>query len=125
MAFGVALPLSNLLWAALALAGKSRALLLVTVAAHDAIVGCAIAALEALILTLCNRRYGATQYALLSAAAGLAGRLGAAPSGAIAARLGWPTFFLATTVVGLGAFALTAPSANRAIGTPTDSPRTT
>ncbi|MGZ3428446.1 MAG: AmpG family muropeptide MFS transporter [Polyangia bacterium] len=125
LAFGVALPLSNLLWAALALAGKSRALLLVTVAAHDAIVGCGIAALEALILTLCNRRYGATQYALLSAAAGLAGRLAATPSGAAAARLGWPAFFAATTAVGLGALALTAPSAMRAIDTPTDSPRTT
>ena len=125
VAFGVALPSANLLWAALAIAGKSRLLLLVTVAAHDAIVGCGIAALEALILTLCNRRYGATQYALLSAAAGLAGRIAAAPSGAIAARLGWPAFFAATTVVGLGALALTAPSAMRAIDTPTDSPRTT
>jgi PAT family beta-lactamase induction signal transducer AmpG len=125
LAFGVALPLSNLLWAALALAGKSRALLLVTVAGHDAIVGCGIAALEALILTLCNRRYGATQYALLSAAAGLVGRLAAAPSGAVAARLGWPAFFAATTAVGLAALALTAPSALRAIDTPTDSPRTT
>jgi PAT family beta-lactamase induction signal transducer AmpG len=125
VAFGVALPLSNLLWAALAVAGKRRGLLFVTVAAHDAIAGCAIAVLEALILTLCNRRYGATQYALLSAAAGLAGRLGAAPSGAIAARLGWPAFFAATTAVGLGAFALTARSAARATDTPIDSPRRT
>ncbi|HEX9104753.1 MAG TPA: MFS transporter, partial [Polyangia bacterium] len=125
VAFGVAVPLSNLLWAVLAVVGKRRALLFVTVAAHDTLVGCGIAALEALILTACNRRYGATQYALLSAAAGLAGRLAAAPSGALAARLGWPAFFVASAVAGVVTLALTAPSATRAIGTPTDSPRTT
>jgi MFS transporter, PAT family, beta-lactamase induction signal transducer AmpG len=123
--FGAAVPLSNLLWAALAATGKSRALLLATVAVHDALVGAGIAALEALILTVCNRRYGATQYALLSAAAGLAGRLAAAPSGALAARLGWPAFFAASAAAGLTALALTARPALRAIGTPTDSTRTT
>jgi PAT family beta-lactamase induction signal transducer AmpG len=124
--FGVAVPLSNLLWAALAVVGKSHALLLATVAVHDALVGCAIAALEALLLGLCNRRYSATQYALLSAAAGLAGRLAAAPSGWLAARLGWPAFFAASAAAGVIALALTAPTAGRAIGSPapTDSPRT-
>jgi len=105
--FGFAVPLSNLLWAALALAGRSHPLFAVTVAVHDTLVGAAIAALEALILGVCNRRYGATQYALLSAAAGLAGRLAAAPSGAIAARLGWPAFFAASAVAGVAAVALT------------------
>ena len=123
--FGLAVPLSNLLWATLAVTGKSRALLLVTVAAHDSLVGCGIATLEALILTACNRRYGATQYALLSAAAGLAGRLAATPSGAFAAHLGWPAFFVASSVAGIAALALTARPALRAIGTPTDSIRTT
>jgi PAT family beta-lactamase induction signal transducer AmpG len=99
--------------------------LLVTVAAHDALVGCGIAMLEALTLTACNRRYGATQYALLSAAAGPAGRLAATPSGAFAAHLGSPAFFVASSVPGVAAVALTAPAALRAIGTPTDSLRTT
>ena len=126
LVFGVAVPLSNLFWAALAVAGKSRALLLVAVAAHDALVGCGIAALEALILGLCNRRYGATQYALLSAAAGLAGRLAATPSGALAARLGWPAFFAASAAAGVVAVVATAPSACAPLHTPpTDSPRTT
>jgi len=107
VAFGIAVPLSSLFWAALALAGKSHALFVVTVAVHDALVGGGIAALEAFILTACNRRYGATQYALLSATAGLAGRLAAAPSGAIAAHLGWPAFFAAGAVAGLAALALT------------------
>ena len=57
--FGLAVPLSNLLWSALAVTGKSHALLVATVAVHDALVGAAIAALEALLLGLCNRRYGA------------------------------------------------------------------
>ena len=67
-----------------------------------------------------------TQYALLSAAAGLAGRLAATPSGGFAARLGWPAFFVASSVAGLAALALTAPYGMRAIGSPPpDSPRTT
>ena len=125
--FGLAVPLSNLLWSALAVTGKSHALLVATVAVHDALVGAAIAALEALLLGLCNRRYSATQYALLSAAAGLAGRVAAAPSGALAARLGWPAFFAVSAAAGVLAVAATAPTAIRAIDTPatTDSSRTT
>ena len=113
--FGVALPLSNLAWSALALVGRSHALLLATVAVHDALVGAGIAALEALILGLCNRRYGATQYALLSAAAGLAGRVAATPSGLLAAHVGWPAFFAVTAAVGLLTFAVTAPAALRTL----------
>jgi len=109
--FGLAMPLSNLAWACLALVGPSHAFLFGAVAVHNLVVGCGIACMEALVLASCNRRYGATQYALLSSAAGVAGRLAAAGTGLGAAWLGWPAFFVTTAVVGVAAVALTAPLA--------------
>lgn len=122
--FGLLTPLSTLVWSALALSGKSYPVLFAAVAAHNVCVGLGIATLEALILTLCNRRYGATQYALLSSAAGLGGRLAAAGSGYAALRLGWPAFFTATAVAGALAVALTARSAAASTGSDSDRSRT-
>jgi hypothetical protein len=47
------------------------------------------------------------QYVFFFVVVGLVGRLAAAPSGAIAARLGWPAFFAASAVVGVAAVAVT------------------
>lgn len=111
--FGLLTPLSNLLWTAQALVGKNQLVLLVAVAGHNLCVGLGIATLEALILGACNRRFGATQYALLGSAAGLGGRLAAAGSGFAAARLGWPLFFAASALVCAAAVAALLPATDR------------
>lgn len=117
LVFGLLTPASTLAWSALAVAGKAHGVLFAAVAVHNLSVGLGIAALDALILSLCNRRYGATQYALLSSAAGFCGRLAAAGSGYAALRLGWPTFFATTAAAGVLAVALTAPSLSAATST--------
>ena len=126
--FGFLTPASTLTWTALAVAGKSHALLFAAVAVHNLCVGLGIATLDALILTVCNRRYGATQYALLSSAAGLGGRLAAVGSGYAAARLGWPAFFTVTAAAGALAVGVTvllkAPSAAASTGSDPDRSRT-
>jgi PAT family beta-lactamase induction signal transducer AmpG len=121
--FGFLTPLSTLAWSALAVTGKSYPALFAAVAVHNVCVGLGIATLDALILTLCNRRYGATQYALLSSAAGFGGRLAAAGSGYAALQLGWPAFFTATAVAGTLAVALTARSAAASTSSDSDRPR--
>jgi MFS transporter, PAT family, beta-lactamase induction signal transducer AmpG len=121
--FGIASSLSTLAWAALALAGKRDALMLVVVGVHYLLVGAAIAAVEALLLTCCNRRYGATQYALLASVAGLGGRVAAAGSGYTAAAIGWPAFFTVAAAVGVAGIVVTARWAAASTGSATDRDR--
>jgi MFS transporter, PAT family, beta-lactamase induction signal transducer AmpG len=59
------------------------------------------AAFVAFLMSLCNRRYTATQYALLSSLASL-GRVFIAPtSGYVVESIGWANFFLLTAITGL------------------------
>jgi PAT family beta-lactamase induction signal transducer AmpG len=59
------------------------------------------AAFVALLMAMCDRRFSATQYALLSALASL-GRVYVGPAaGVLAAQFGWTTFFFITFLVAL------------------------
>lgn len=63
--------------------------------------GMGTAAFVALLMGLCDIRYTATQFALLSALASL-GRVWVGPvAGEMASTVGWPTFFLASTAAAL------------------------
>jgi PAT family beta-lactamase induction signal transducer AmpG len=59
-------------------------------------------------MSLCTRRFSATQFALLSAFASI-GRVWVGPlAGVLAQSIGWPSFFLVSIVVALPALALLA-----------------
>ena len=67
--------------------------------------GMAAAAQGALILRVCDRRYGATQFALLSSLFGIGRWSAGLPSGFLVERLGYPLFFAAcATVVAVPGF---------------------
>jgi PAT family beta-lactamase induction signal transducer AmpG len=51
--------------------------------------------------SLTNKKFTATQYALLSSLMGIPRVLVAAPTGFIAASLGWPGFFILCTVIAI------------------------
>ncbi|MSP59754.1 MAG: MFS transporter [Myxococcales bacterium] len=104
--FGSLQALSNIGYAALAATGKSHLLLLLVVAVDNFATGLSIAAAVALLMALCNPRFSATQFALLTSASGALGRLLGAPSGFVARAVGWPLFFLLTVAVALPALAL-------------------
>jgi PAT family beta-lactamase induction signal transducer AmpG len=104
--FGILQALTNLGFMALALAGKSYPLMLAVVAAENLCGGMGTAAFVALLMALCDRRFSATQYALLSALAAL-GRVYVGPAaGGLAATQGWPVFFLFTFFIALPGIAL-------------------
>jgi len=104
--FGMLQALTNLGFMALALAGKSYALMIAVVAAENLCGGMGTAAFVALLMALCDRRFSATQYALLSALAAL-GRVYVGPAaGELAAAYGWPAFFFFTFLVALPGIAL-------------------
>jgi PAT family beta-lactamase induction signal transducer AmpG len=57
-------------------------------------------------MSLCNPRFSATQYALLSGVYAMSRSVLAAPAGVVAERVGWPSFFLFTAAASLPAFLL-------------------
>ena len=98
MLFGMLQASSILLFMALALAGKSYLMMIIAVAFENLCGGMGTAAFVSLLMALCNQRYSATQYALLSSLAAL-GRIFIAPSsGYVVELVGWPQFFLLATI---------------------------
>jgi PAT family beta-lactamase induction signal transducer AmpG len=77
------------------LTSAARAWTYVGIAAEYASQGMGTSALLALILRVCDKRYSATQYALLSSLFGLGRTISGVPSGWMAERLGYGGFFLA------------------------------
>lgn len=80
--------------------------LLLAVSLENLSGGMGTAALLAFLMSLCNRRYTATQYALLSAFASI-GRVWVGPlAGVLAESIGWAPFFLMATASALPALAI-------------------
>lgn len=105
MVFGILQAISNLGFWALAAAGQSYSLMLFAVGFENLSGGMGTAAFVALLMAMCDKRFTATQYALLSALAAV-GRVYVGPAAGYATDpkhlgLAWTTFFLATFVIAL------------------------
>jgi len=112
MAFGILQAVSNLAYMWLAMAGKSYPVLIIAVGVDNLAGGMGTAAFVALLMALCDHRFTATQYALLSALSAF-GRVYVGPVAGYATDprylgLDWPTFFLVTFVVALPGLAVLA-----------------
>ncbi len=101
LSFGILQAISNLSFMLLAWVGKSYGMLVFAVAFENLSGGMGTAAFVSLLMAMCNHRYTATQYALLSSLAAL-GRIFIAPtSGYLVESVGWASFFFITTLVAL------------------------
>jgi PAT family beta-lactamase induction signal transducer AmpG len=99
--FGILQAVSNLSFMILAWLGKSYGMLVFTVAFENLTGGMGTAAFVSLIMAMCDHRYTATQYALLSSLAAL-GRIFIAPtSGYLVESIGWASFFFITFLTAL------------------------
>jgi len=80
--------------------------LLTAVAVENLTGGMGTAAFVAFLMSLTNQRFTATQFALLSAFASI-GRVWVGPlAGVLAESIGWPTFFIVSTVAAVPALVL-------------------
>jgi MFS transporter, PAT family, beta-lactamase induction signal transducer AmpG len=80
--------------------------LLLVVALENLTGGMGTAAFVAFLMSLCNQRFTATQFALLSAFASV-GRVWVGPlAGVLAESIGWPVFFIVSAVMALPGLAL-------------------
>ncbi len=99
--FGILQAVSNLSFMLLAYTGKNYELFVFAIAFENLAGGMGTSAFVALLMSLCNSRFSATQYALLSSLAAI-GRIFIAPtSGFLVESIGWAHFFLITTLVAL------------------------
>jgi PAT family beta-lactamase induction signal transducer AmpG len=103
---GVLQMLSNLMYVALAEAGRSMPMLWAQVGVENFTDGLADAAFVTYLSALTSRSFTATQYALLSSLAAVPLRTLGAGSGWLAEWLGWRDFFLLTTAAALPAMAI-------------------
>jgi PAT family beta-lactamase induction signal transducer AmpG len=77
--------------------------LLLVIACENLSSGMGTAAFVAFLMSLCNKRFSATQFALLSAFASV-GRVWVGPlAGVLSASIGWPAFFVVSTFSALPA----------------------
>ena len=80
--------------------------LLMVIAFENISGGMGTAAFVAFLMSLCNQRFTATQFALLSAFASV-GRVWVGPlAGVLAETIGWPVFFIASTVAAVPALVM-------------------
>jgi PAT family beta-lactamase induction signal transducer AmpG len=104
--FGLLQALTNLGFMLLAASGKSYPLMVAVIGAENLCGGMGTAAYVALLMAMCDRRFSATQYALLSALSAV-GRVYVGPAaGYLVDGLGWQMFFLATFVIAIPGIAL-------------------
>ncbi len=97
--FGVLQALSTLGFAVLAVQGHSLAWLAGVIAFENFSGGMGTSAFVAFMASITNRKFTATQYALLSSLMGIPRVLVAAPTGYMAEAMGWITFFITCALI--------------------------
>jgi PAT family beta-lactamase induction signal transducer AmpG len=99
--FGLLQILSNLGYALVAQVGPDRAIMYGAVAFELGCSGLGSGAFGVLLLRLTQKRFSATQYALLSSLFSIPRILAGPPAGLLADTLGWRNFFILTLPVGI------------------------
>jgi MFS transporter, PAT family, beta-lactamase induction signal transducer AmpG len=103
---GVLQSLSQLGYYLLARTGKSEPMMIAAVIAENFVYGLVTAVFIAFLMSICSKRFSATQYALLSSLMAFSRVWLVAPAGALAERVGWPTFFMISLLAGIPALML-------------------
>jgi len=99
--FGILQCVSNFMFMLLAVVGKSYSLMVATIFIENFCGGLGAVAFIAFLMGLCDRRYTATQYALLSALA-VIGRVFIGPlAGIMAANMSWAYFYFCSVIISL------------------------
>ncbi|CAO97560.1 muropeptide MFS transporter AmpG [Erwinia tasmaniensis] len=108
MLFGILQAVSNLGYWVLSVTDKNLYNMAAAVTVENLCGGMGTAAFVALLMTLCNRSFSATQFALLSALSAV-GRVYVGPvAGWFVESWGWPTFYAFTVVAALPGLLLLA-----------------
>jgi len=99
--FGILQAISTTGFAVLALVGNNLTGLAAAIGLENFTGGMGTAAYVAYMASITNKKFTATQYALLSSLMGVPRVLASAPTGFMAQDMGWPWFFLSCALVAI------------------------
>jgi len=99
--FGFLQGLSTAGFALLAKIGYSLPVLSGVIAFENLTAGMGTAAYVAFMASITNKKFTATQYALLSSLMGVPRVVASAPTGLLAKHLGWESFFIACALIAI------------------------
>ena len=99
--FGILQALSTALFAVLASVGYHQGLLAAVISFENLSMGLGTSALLGFMATLTNRKFTATQFALLSSLAGIPRVVITAPTGFLAEAIGWQSFFIFCALIAI------------------------
>lgn len=99
--FGLLQALSTAGFALLAVVGPSLAALSAVIAFENLSGGMGTSAFAAYMASITDKRFTATQYALLTSLMGIPRVLASAPTGFLATQMGWRDFFILCTLIAL------------------------
>jgi PAT family beta-lactamase induction signal transducer AmpG len=101
LVFGMMQAVSNLAYYVLAVTGKSYAVMIAAVAIENLTHAMGNVAMVALIMALCDVRFSAFQYALLSVLSQLPRYGLGGPAGWVADHGGWPVYYVVSFLLGI------------------------
>ena len=93
--------LSNLTYYGLSLSGKNHAFMVAAIITENFGLGLVSAVMTAYIMEMCNKRFTATRFALLSSLMAASRDILVAPAGKLVESTGWPGFFLITVAMAI------------------------
>ena len=93
--------LSNLTYYGLSLSGKNHAFMVAAIITENFGLGLVSAGMTAYLMEMCNKRFTATQFALLSSLMAASRDILVAPAGKLVESTGWPGFFLITVAMAI------------------------
>lgn len=99
--FGILQMVSTAGFSLLALIGKNNFLLTCVISFENLSAGMGTAAYAAFMASLANKKFTATQYALLSSLMGVPRVIASAPTGFLAENMGYVSFFILCTVIAI------------------------
>ncbi|MFA6237955.1 MAG: AmpG family muropeptide MFS transporter [Bacteriovorax sp.] len=99
--FGILQAVSGLTFFALAHAGHNYPLMWSAIIVENICSGLGTAAFAAFMMSICDKRYTATQYALLTSFMALTRILVQAPSGFLAEKVGWEMYFIISVLISI------------------------
>ncbi|MBP9679821.1 MAG: AmpG family muropeptide MFS transporter [Bacteriovorax sp.] len=99
--FGILQALSGFSFFLLAKVGHSYPMMMAAICVENVCSGLATAAFTAFMMNLCDKRFTATQYALLTSFMAITRIMVQTPSGYIAKALGWEMYFIISIVISI------------------------
>jgi PAT family beta-lactamase induction signal transducer AmpG len=99
--FGFLQGISTAGFALLAVVGHSNTMLAAVVAFENLSAGMGTSAYVAFMASITDKRFTATQYALLSSLMGIPRVMASAPTGFLAKNMGWESFFISCALIAI------------------------